>query len=58
MAKKNKRATQAAPVVASIPAARTEFNPDYTYVKKDLTRIGILSGTIFVVLIVLSLFVN
>ena len=42
MAKKNKRATQAAPVVASIPAARTEFNPDYTYVKKDLTRIGIL----------------
>jgi hypothetical protein len=58
MAKKNKRATQAAPVVASIPATRTEFNPDYTNTKKDLARIGILAATFFTALIVLSLFVN
>ena len=31
-----------------------EFNPDYTYVKRDLKRIGVLAGSIFAVLIVLS----
>jgi hypothetical protein len=31
-----------------------EFNPDYTYVKRDLRRIAILAGSIFAVLIVLS----
>ena len=30
------------------------FNPDYTYVKRDLRRIGILAGSIFAVLIALS----
>jgi hypothetical protein len=34
-----------------------EFNPDYTYVKRDLKRIGILAGSIFAVLIVLSFFI-
>jgi hypothetical protein len=34
--------------------APAEFNPDYTYIRSDLKRIGILSGTFFVVLIVLS----
>ena len=34
-----------------------EFNPDYTYVKRDLKRIGVLAGSIFAVLIVLSFFV-
>ena len=58
MAKKNKRATQGAPVVASIPTARTEFNPDYTNTKKDLARIGILAGIFFSALIVLSFFIN
>lgn len=55
MAKKNKRAS--APV-ANIPAIRTEFTPDYTHVKKDLTRIGILAGSFFVGLIVLSFFLK
>ena len=32
----------------------SEFNPDYTDVKKDLKRIGILASTFFVVLIALS----
>lgn len=31
-----------------------EFNPDYTDVKKDLRRIGVLASIFFVVLIALS----
>jgi hypothetical protein len=57
MAKKNKRVTPSAPIGSS-PAARTEFTPDYSNTKKDLTRIGILAGTFFVALIVLSLFIK
>lgn len=30
------------------------FNPDYSYVIKDLRRIGVLAGTFFGILIVLS----
>jgi hypothetical protein len=50
-AKKNKRPT-ARPGMTPSPAA--EFNPDYTQVKKDLGRIGLLAGTFFVLLIALS----
>jgi hypothetical protein len=57
MAKKNKRATQSAPM-GNISAARTEFTPDYSNTKKDLTRIGILAGTFFAALIVLSFFIK
>jgi len=32
----------------------SEFNPDYSYVKKDLRRIGSLAAFFFVVLIVLT----
>jgi len=32
----------------------SDFNPDYTDVKRDLRRIGILASTFFVVLIALS----
>ena len=35
-----------------------EFKPDYSYVMKDLKRIGILAGSFFVVLIVLSFFLG
>ena len=38
--------------------ARTEFNPDYTHVKRDLTRIGTLAGFFFAGLIVLSFFLK
>jgi hypothetical protein len=31
-----------------------DFNPDYTDVKRDLKRIGILASSFFVILIVLS----
>jgi len=39
-------------------ATRTEFNPDYTHVKRDLKRIGILAGSFFAILIVLSFFLR
>ena len=55
MAKKNKRPAAAR---MAIPAAPVEFNPDYSNVKKDLSRIGILAGTFFIGLIVLSFFVK
>jgi len=34
-----------------------EFNPDYTYIKRDLKRIAVLAASIFAVLIVLSFFI-
>ena len=57
MAKKTKRVTT---TVSMTPAtsSRTEFNPDYTYVKRDLTRIGTLAGFFVVVLVVLSFFLR
>lgn len=36
----------------------TAFNPDYSPVRKDLTRIAILAGIFFVVLVVLSFFLR
>jgi len=63
MARKNKRqyrriAPAAAPSVeSSLGSSRfsdREFNPDYSYVIKDLKRIGILAGSFFVILIILS----
>jgi hypothetical protein len=57
MAKKNKRASQ--PVsFSSAPAAREEFNPDYTTVKRDLKRIGSLAGLFVIVLVALSFFLK
>lgn len=56
MANKNKRPTRAA--ISNIPAVRTEFNPDYSTIKRDLTRIGILAGALFAGLIILSFFVK
>ena len=35
-----------------------EFNPDYSYVIKDLKRIGALAGTFFLALIILSFILN
>jgi hypothetical protein len=61
--RKKSRATSTTANVAtstkSVEAARklrksTEFNPDYSYVIKDLKRIGTLAAAFFVVLIALS----
>jgi hypothetical protein len=61
---------QAVPVTATEPAARTsgftssarsadkEFNPDYSYVIKDLKRIGVLAGIFFSALVILSFFLR
>ena len=40
------------------PISSAEFNPDYSYVVKDLKRIGMLAGSFFVVLIALSFILN
>lgn len=60
MAKKNKRVVTSVSVVSPASAASrvTEFNPDYTYIKRDLGRIGVLAGSFFVILIVLSFFIK
>ena len=34
--------------------AAVEFNPDYTNVKRDLKRIGVLAGIFFALMIVLA----
>jgi hypothetical protein len=56
MSKKNKR--QAPRQFSSLTAKGTEFNPDYTIIKHDLKRIGILAGSFFAILIVLAIFQN
>ena len=45
-------------MASSASSRSTEFNPDYTYVKKDLSRIGVLAGVFFVALIALSFFLR
>lgn len=57
MAKKNKRPTPSVSVT-NTPPQKFEFNPDYSMVKKDLTRIGILAGFFIMVLVVLTFFLK
>lgn len=57
MAKKNKRPVAAVTATTSAPV-KTEFNPDYSMVKKDLVRIGSLAGFFILVLIALSFFLK
>ena len=56
MAKKSKRTTTI--VTATSSTTRTEFNPDYTYVKRDLARIGTLAAFFITVLVVLAFFLR
>lgn len=70
MAKKSrKRSVSSTQVAAAAPAVSiprtssnrsmtTEFNPDYSYVRSDLKRIGILASSFFVVLVILSFFLR
>lgn len=47
--------------VANSPRNRlssTDFNPDYSYVKKDLKRIAILAGSFIGILIILTFFLR
>lgn len=66
MAKKVKRTTSSGKAKIEAPARTTaatstrtsngEFNPDYSYVIKDLKRIGVLAGSFFLILIALAIF--
>jgi len=63
MSKKRKKRKESArtPSQTSLSGARSsssnlpdDFNPDYTYVKKDLRTIGILAGIFITALVILS----
>ena len=46
------------PLSSSLRSTGDTFNPDYTYVKKDLRRIGILAGSFVAALLILSIFLS
>ncbi len=48
----------ATPISRRTTSYTTEFNPDYSYVIKDLKRIGILAGSFLAVLIILSFIIK
>jgi hypothetical protein len=59
MPRKSRSVTsKSTPSFAGIQRSTVEFNPDYTNVKNDLKRIGILAGSFFVILIALSFFLR
>jgi len=52
---------QSEPKVVSSLSSRTysaDFNPDYSQTIKDLRRIGILAGSFFAILIIISFFLR
>ena len=57
MAKKSKRQISRRSVRTSATSG-TEFNPDYSAVKKDLKTIGTLAGFFVFALVVLSFFLR
>ena len=57
MAKKNRRQVSKSAAFMTAPRP-TEFNPDYSHIKGDLSRIGILAGIFFVILVVLKFFLH
>jgi hypothetical protein len=50
--------TPAATASRSQISSQTTFNPDYSYVVKDLRRIGLLAGTFISILVILSFFLR
>ena len=58
MAKKTRKSSPTFSSVKSGVSAAEEFNPDYSQVKSDLKRIGVLAGSFFVLTIVLSFFLK
>jgi hypothetical protein len=56
MAKKSKRQVNRRPIQSA--PVQTEFNPDYSAVKKDLRTIGSLAGFFVLLLVVLSFFLR
>lgn len=60
MAKKpNRQPTKVQISTTASSSSRTpSFNPDYSYVTKDLRRIGILAGSFVGILVILSFFLR
>jgi len=58
MAKKSKRPLSNRPAAVATSQTRSEFNPDYSAVKKDLKTIGALAGFFIIVLVTLSFFLR
>ena len=66
MSKKSKRQTRKVisqttiePAVAGVNTPKQpSFNPDYSYVKKDLRRIAVLVSSFVIILIVLTFFLR
>lgn len=56
MSRKYKR--QASRQFSNLSAKPIEFNPDYSIIKRDLKRIGILAGSFFAFLVLLAIFQN
>jgi hypothetical protein len=56
MSKKSKRQASRLTTFAAVKTA--EFNPDYSIIKHDLKRIGVLAGTFFGILVLLAIFQN
>ena len=59
MSKKSKKRYSNLPIDRKLQVKKrisnaSEFKPDYSYVKKDLKRIGSLAAFFFVILIVLT----
>jgi hypothetical protein len=52
MGKKNKRQVSSVAFLSQ----KYEFNPDYSQIKRDLARIGVLAGAFILILVVLSFF--
>ncbi|MFH1186330.1 MAG: hypothetical protein V1755_15045 [Chloroflexota bacterium] len=57
MSRRNRRQPSKTAAFMQAPRA-TEFNPDYTHVKRDLRRIGLLAGSFTLILVVLSFFLR
>jgi hypothetical protein len=56
MSKKAKRQISYGTKNGASILTRDEFNPDYTNIKRELKRIGILAGSFIALLVVLSFF--
>jgi hypothetical protein len=50
--------THTASTFRSQITSQPAFNPDYSYVSKDLRRIGLLAGTFISILVILSFFLR
>ena len=57
MSRRNRRQVSKTAAFMQAPRA-TEFNPDYTHVKRDLRRIGVIAGSFALLLVILSIFMR